>query len=382
MARQKNIRHRALEPDSFVPLPPNEQVIELYNSYWKKFGIPADLRIAPLKNKEHIIVITDATLMEVEKRNGKVVLENGQPIPVQRGSNGFYIDDPDLEPTLSVIEAVLEAGIREGHGIALPMDEMYDRRNDTDDRRTRTVLHLENLTENQRRAVEENGLEDLVGQPLTLKQFEQIYGPVQDKEFYCFPEHSTEGRVKLLPKFLDAVKNQAKRSTTGRGQAPYKVIPFQKDGLYPLVPPDERGQGSNHWDRIFETWYAGRQGEEGRRNRKVFVLGACIDYSVALTAQWLKDTGYDVTVFAPGVKGLGITPKSAMLRNLAVQYAINVVWDWPAEFGEAPSNWDSILQKVKDSDKAVFEYSGPIGEGKGVGSWKAYVESVEQYQAE
>jgi hypothetical protein len=359
--RKKMIRHRGLEPDSWAPLSDGEEAIQLYNPYWRKFNIPADIEISPLEAGQYIVVITDATLLG-------------------DGSDGFYVNDPEKEVTLPIIEAVLEASTREGHAIALPMDEMYNRANDKDNRLTKRVLELDSLTTLQKQAVEKHGLEDRIGKPLTLKEFEQVFGDVKDKEFYTFIEHSMEGKVRLLPKFQEAVEHQRIRSTTGDGVTGYKVIPFQKDGLYPLVPPDEAGQGSNHWDRIFETWYAGRQGDEERIERKVLVCGACIDYSVELTAQWLKDTGYDPIVFAPAVKGLGFEPKPVVLRNLAEKFGIKVIWDWPSELGPEPDNWDSLLKTVKDYDNETFEYSGSIRDGKGVGSWKAFVESVETYQ--
>ena len=126
----------------------------------------------------------------------------------------------------------------------------------------------------------------------------------------------------------------------------------------------------DNWDRIFEVWFSGRQGEEGRRERKVYVAGACIDYSVALTSRWMKDIGYDVTVIAPAVKGLGITPKPVVLRELEQAYAINVTWDWPAELGKKPNNWDSLVDKVRQADKKMLEAkSGP-------GSMADYVQSL------
>jgi len=370
---QKMVQHRGLESELWTPLPKEEQVVELYNAYWRKFGISEDLRLSPLEQNQYALIVTDATLMEVERKDGKVVFEGGMPKSVQGGSNGFYIDDPDLESTLDVIYALLGAGVKGKHGIVLPMDEMYDRNLDTGDRLTRTVLRSYALTPNQLKNMQKAGLQKKEGQPLTLKEFEAVFGEVKDKEFYCFPPHSTEGTVKLLPKFADAVRNQQQISTSGYGKSPVRIIPFQKDGLYPLVPPDERGQNSNHWDRIFDVWFSGRQGEEGRRERKVFVAGACIDYSVALTARWMKDTGYDVTVIAPAVKGLGITPKPVVLRELEQAYAINVTWDWPDELGDKPKKWDSLVDRVRQEDKKALEAkSGP-------GSMADYIKSLNQY---
>ena len=360
------VQHRGLESESWGALPKDEPVVELYNPYWKKFGLPADLRISPLNKGEYGLIITDPTLMEMENKGGKMV-------PKEGGSNGFYVDDPGAEPTLEVLYALLDAGVKQNHGIALPMDEMYNRALDDDSRLTNTILRREQLTGNQLRNLKKHGLESLVNQPVSLGDFEKILGDVKDKEFYNFPEHSMEGKVVLLPKFAEYVKNQQLISTTGGGKSPIRLIPFQKDGLYPLVPPDERGQNSNHWDRIYEVWFSGRQGEEGRRERKVFVAGACIDYSVALTAQWQKDTGYDVTIFAPAVKGLGIIPKPVMMRNLAEGYGINITWDWPKEFGPEPKGWVKMQDKVRAADKAQFESaSGP-------GCWADFVKSVNNY---
>ena len=375
-ARNKLIRHRGLESENWQALSKDAPVVELVNHYWTRFGLPDELRISPLDAGQYGIIITDATLNEVQKQDGEVVRDNeGQPVPVKGGSNGFYIDDNDCEPTLEVIHAVLDAGIRGGHGIALPMDEMYNRGLDRDDRLLEnTILRPESLTEGQIKKMKDSGLENLAGQPLTLVQFETIFGEVTDKEFYQFPEHSCEGRVKLLPRFHDAVRTQQTISTTGKGKSPVRIVPFQKDGLYPLVPPNERGLGGNHWDRIHELWYSGRVGEEGRRERKVFILGACDDYSVRYAAEWMKDTGYDVTVFAPGVKGIGTVPKIVTLRNLAENMFVNITWDWPSEFGPEPGNWDDMRQKVIDYDQSVFETDN------GFGSWGSFVKSVETYQ--
>jgi hypothetical protein len=371
--KQKMVQHRGLESDNWAALPKEEQVVEMYNAYWRKFGLSEDLRVSPLDKGQCALIITDPTLMEVERKSGKVVFEDGMPKSTPGGSNGFYIDDPDVESTLEIVYTLLEAGVKGKHGIALPMDEMYDRNLDNGDRLTKTVLRAYALTPNQLKNMQKAGLQKKEGQPLTLVEFEKIFGEVKDKEFYCFPAHSTEGTVRLLPRFADAVKNQQQISTSGYGKSPIRIVPFQKDGLYPLVPPDERGQNSNHWDRMFDVWFSGRQGEEGRRERKVFVAGACIDYSVALTARWMKDTGYDVTIVAPAVKGLGITPKPVVLRELQQAYAIGVTWDWPSELGDKPKQWDKLVDKVRQADKKVLEAkSGP-------GSMVDYIKSLNQY---
>ncbi|UCD04129.1 MAG: hypothetical protein JSW73_00580 [Candidatus Woesearchaeota archaeon] len=346
---RKMIRHRGLECDNWTPL--GEEAGEFYNNYWRKFGMPADIRVSPLAEGKYALMITDATELDVEKEDGKIVIGENGPIPKAGGSDGFYINDKKVEYTLPALEMMLEAGIKENHAIALPMDEMYNRKLDSDDRLTKYIKD---------------------GRALTLKEFEDELGVVKDKEFYAFPEHSMEGKVRLLPKFADAVRNQTEISTYGAGKSTYKIIPFQKDGLFPLVPPDERGQGSNHWDSIFETWYSGRQGEEKRSERKIYLGGACIDYSVALTAIWLKDTGYRPIIFAPAVKGLGIIPKPLMLRDLAEAYSVEVTWDWPSEFGDSPKGWSTLVDKIREKDKEVFEGTGP-------GSWRFYQKSLGNY---
>ncbi|MFC1697267.1 hypothetical protein ACFL1H_02970 [Nanoarchaeota archaeon] len=362
------INHRGLESDSFVALPDNEPVKELYNAYWGRFGIPSELRISPLDEDQYTMIITDATEMEVQREKGKVKMSDMGPVGKPGGSNGFYVNDTEFEGTLDVVYAMLDAGVKQKFGIALPMDEMYNRAIDNDDRLTKTILRLSQLPPDLQRKAK--GLKD--GEALTLKQFEKIYGEVKDKEFYSFPPHSMEKQVRLLPRFAEAIKNQQTISTSGGGKSPVRIIPFAKDGLYPLIPPDDRGRGANQWDVVFETWYAGRQGEVLRNERKTWIAGACIDYSVGLTSQWMKDTGYDVSIFAPAVKGLGIIPKEVVFRNLAEAYGINIVWDWPKEFGPAPKNWDKMLDRVKLEDKQRFE-------GSGMGSWKMYVESVQNY---
>ncbi len=368
----KMIRHRGLESDSFTPLPTGKEANMLYNPFWGNFGIPSEIPITPLPIGKYAVIITDPTLYDVVTEEGRVVMRENRPIPVEGGSNGFYINDPQIEPTLPLIEILLEKAIHGEHGIALPLDVMYNRNADRDDRLTKTVLRRDYLLPSQRRIVTENNLEQLEGRILTLAQFEQIFGPVKDKEFHAFPEHSEEYKVKLLPKFVDAVRNQAQRSTIGHGRSPYTILPFQKDGLYPLIPADEHHQQSNRWDKVFETWFAGRQGIDGRKERKVFIAGACIDYSVGLAARWMMDTGYDVTVIAPAVKGLGITPKPVALRELAEAYAIKVTWDWPTELGETPDNWDELVDKVKQEDQKVFESTD-------VGSWDGYIQSMKTY---
>lgn len=345
------ITHRGLECDNWAPLPKGEEAKQFYNSYWRKFGIQADLRISPLPAGKYIIMITDATELDVEKEDNKIVIGENGPIRKEGGSDGFYINNKAYEYSLPALEAMLEVGVSEEHAIALPMDEMYNRSLDDNSRITKCIIG---------------------DRALSLKEFEEKFGKVQDKEFYAFPPHSTEGKVRLLPKFADAVLNQAKISTFGAGKSPYRIIPFQKDGLFPLVPPDERGQGSNHWDAIFETWFAGRQGEEKRSERKVYLCGACIDYSVALTAIWLKDTGYQPIIVAPAVKGLGIVPKPLMLRDLAEEYGVQVTWEWPEELGNKPKKWDEFVKDIREKDKKIFEGTGP-------GSWRSYQQSLQNY---
>jgi hypothetical protein len=225
------------------------------------------------------------------------------------------------------------------------------------------VLTAEQLLPSERAVVEADpGLRAKMHKRarITVAEYEQVFGPIVDKEDRNFVPHCREGVVEYIPHVAHAFARQrvdlAHQLSSGAELATPWLFPDFKTGLSCLSAPDRRGLRGNALRDILlasqrDLYVAG---ESRRHARLAIVGGTAHEYSVAELVRFLVDMDYSVIVSLAATGGLGIASKRSTTLDLLERYGTKVfaTYDWPLpEFlGPAPAGFAAHAAQVKTLD--------------------------------
>lgn len=294
--------------------------------------------------------------------------------PLAGGSNGFYEDDPDKEPTLAALSLLLERARADRLLTLLPGDQHENPAYFDRNALTTTVLDADlTLLSPRERQLVEARYAAWIGKRLPLGIWEAIFmdpadavthGQLVGKEERNFLPHCTEFVVRYLPqveRWLEEQRQAVALQVAAGSLIPRThVFPIAKDSLTVDLPDDERGIGGNKFDKLLEAAFMGPyfQGDDHRAAKCAIVVGSLSEYSVRLAIEHLIDA--DVTVYwlLSCTKSLDLfSAKLADVHFLRERYGKKLVasYDWPEMLlGPEPPGWAAARARVEAHDQAAL----------------------------
>ena len=201
--------------------------------------------------------------------------------------------------------------------------------------------------------------------PLSVAEYQRIFGAILDKEDRNFIPHCREGIVEYIPEVVAAFDRQRAELRTviaaGDDLATPWLIPDFKTGLSCLSAPDRRGlRGNALRDVLLASQRDQYLDGDARRHARIAIVGGTAhEYSVAELARFLVDLDYTVVLALSVIGGLGIASKRATTLDLLERYGTKLfaTYDWPLpEFlGAAPPGFDALAAAVRTQDDEFHE---------------------------
>ncbi|MEW5850878.1 MAG: hypothetical protein AB2A00_18980 [Myxococcota bacterium] len=203
------------------------------------------------------------------------------------------------------------------------------------------------------------------GTPLTVTEYETIFGNVVDKEDRNFLPHCREGVVEYIPSVLQWLGRQRaavlKQMDAGAPVPTATVLPDFKTGLSCLSAPDSRGlHGNALRDALIATQRGLYLDGPSRPHAKLALVGGTAhEYSVAELIRFLVDMDYSVVWLLSCTGGLGIAAKLSTALELTERYGTRLFctygWPLPAHLGPEPPSWAALASQVEAEDRAEVE---------------------------
>jgi hypothetical protein len=175
------------------------------------------------------------------------------------------------------------------------------------------------------------------GGPMTLADYETLFGAVVDKEDRNFLPHCREGVVEYIPSVTALLARQRARVKqqldAGHPAPTATVLPDFKTGLSCLSAPDARGLHGNALRDILLASQRGLylDGAARAHHKLALVGGTAHEYSVAELIRFLVDMDYSVVWMLTCTGGLGIGAKLATALELMERYGSRLfcTHGWP-----------------------------------------------------
>jgi len=198
--------------------------------------------------------------------------------------------------------------------------------------------------------------------PLTLREYELIFGPITDKEDRNFVPHCREGVVEYIPTVLALLARQraavARQLDAGNPAPVATVIPDFKTGLSCVSAPDARGL---HGNALRDALLASQKGlyldGDARPHAKLALVGGTAhEYSVSELIRFLVDMDYSVVWMLACTGGLGVSAKLSTALDLMERYGTRLFctygWPLPEHLGAAPPAYAALAAQVDKEDQA------------------------------
>lgn len=200
------------------------------------------------------------------------------------------------------------------------------------------------------------------GKPLSVAEYQAVFGPVLDKEDRNFVPHCREGVVEFIPSVVALLARQRarvlKQLEAGVPAPTAHVIPDFKTGLSCLSSPDARGL---HGNALRDALNATQQGlyldGDARPHAKLALVGGTAhEYSVAELIRFLVDMDYSVVWLLSCTGGLGVQSKLSTALDLMERYGTRLfcTYAWPlaAHLGPEPAGYAALAKQVEQEDAA------------------------------
>jgi hypothetical protein len=282
--------------------------------------------------------------------------------------SGLCAEGPGEPPWVAATRVLLSALERQRVTTILPADQHLNP--DLLDRRAPTAFHVvhELLHPEERTLLKTDPGLSATAQaaaPLTLEQYERLFGAVVDKEDRNFLPHCREGVVEYIPSVVSLLSRQraavVRQVEAGVAAPVATVLPDFKTGLSCLSAPDTRGL---HGNALREVLLATQRGlyldGPARPHAKLALVGGTAhEYSVAELIRFLVDLDYSVVWLLTCTGGLGICAKLATAHDLAERYGTRLFctygWPLPAHLGPPPNGFLELAARVEQEDREELQ---------------------------
>ena len=279
---------------------------------------------------------------------------------------GLVVEDADQEPWVACSRMVLGAMEERGMVVVLPADQHLNPALLRKDALTGYTLVPELLYPAEKARLSSlPHLATRVGSALTLGEYQELFGPVVDKEDRNFLPHCREGVVEYIPSVQAMLQRQhAKvRAALAAGEATpvAHVLPDFKTGLSCLSAPDGRGLHGNLLRDILLGAQRGLylDGDARPHAKLALVGGTAHEYSVAELIRFLVDMDCSVVWLLSCTGGLGIGAKLATALDLMERYGSRLfcTWGWPLaeHLGPAPAGFAALAAQVEAQDRTAWK---------------------------